>query len=123
MPQWMKQRREEYARAAQLRLCKKCRAPVLAGYDADICALSVQIDPTPITEIGEAIALMEGRTTYDLTTSRGRKEIHHRAEHNISAPRRGPVYPAHICGRPMTEHAAPMPAPVAAEPAGDRPPY
>ncbi|GAA1994241.1 hypothetical protein GCM10009799_20420 [Nocardiopsis rhodophaea] len=104
MQQWLKERREAAARAAQLRICRKCKEPVLVGVDADMCALTVQIDPTPITEVGEAVALMEGRGTYDLLAGKGRREIHHRAEWNIRAARRGPVFAAHRCHRPMTDH-------------------
>lgn len=104
MPKWLEEKKAEYARTAQLRLCKHCGAPILRGLDADIAALKVDIDPTPITETGEALALLQGRGTYELHRSRHGPTICHRAEWNISAPRRRPVYPAHRCGQGLADH-------------------
>lgn len=111
IPQWLRDRQADHARAAQIRLCAKCAAPVLVGFDADICALTVQIDPTPISELGEAQALMQGRGTYDLIAAKGRREIWHRAEWNITTARRGPVFPAHQCHGPALDPAPPTGAP------------
>lgn len=107
MPQWLEERKAEYARAAQLRLCPTCKAPVLRGLDADIAALKVDIDPTPIDEIGEALAVLDGRGTYELLAGRAARHIHHRYEWNIRAPRRRPVYPGHRCGQGLDAHTDP----------------
>lgn len=129
MQQWLKQRQTEYARAAQIRACKKCGATILTGLDADIAALKVEIDPTPITPLGEAVALLQGRSTYQLHTARGARQIHHRNDWNITAPRTRPVYPAHRCGHPLDDHldttwTTPPPQPPApTTPQEDTPPF
>jgi len=105
MPKWLEERKAEYARAAQKRTCKKCGAPVITGLDADIAALKVQIDPVPIDSVGEALAVLVGRGTYELHRARHGHELHRRYEWNIGAPRRRPVYPEHRCGQPLTHHA------------------
>lgn len=48
--------------------CHNCRAPILTGYDADVCAFIVHVDVTPITAIGEALALIEGRHSHEILT-------------------------------------------------------
>lgn len=126
MPKWLEERKAEYARLAQLRLCKKCGAAVLRGLDADVAALKVEIDPVPITETGEALALLQGRGTYELHRSRHGLAICHRADHNIRAPRRRPVYPTHRCGQQLAEHTDDswaQTAPERAQAPTDEPPY
>ena len=46
--------------------CRTCRAPVLTGLDAETCAFDARVDPTPLTALGEALALLAGLRTYDL---------------------------------------------------------
>jgi hypothetical protein len=104
VPQWLQDRQAEYARAAQMRMCKKCGSPILVGLDDDVAALKVEIDPTPITSLGEAVALLAGRGTYELHSGRGQKNISHRAEWNIRGPRRRAVFPAHRCDQPLDAH-------------------
>src|SRR4051794_30826220 len=109
IPEWLRRRRGDVTRAAQLRLCRRCHQPVLAGLDADMCALMAWADPTPIDEIGEAKALLAGRTTYDLINTNGRKELHYRDQWNIPAPRRYLVFPEHRCGESLAAHMAAVP--------------
>jgi hypothetical protein len=125
-PQWLRDRQAEYARAAQMRLCKKCGSPVLVGLDADIAALKVEIDPTPINAVGEAVALLAGRGTYELHAARGARQIHCREEWNVRAPRTRPVFPGHRCGQPLDAHldtTHPRTAAPAAATPDDTPPF
>jgi len=126
MPEWLERRKAEYARAAQLRVCKKCGAPVLAGLDADIAALKVQIDPTPVDAVGEALAVLAGRGTYELHRSRHGHQIHARYPWNITAPRKRPVYPGHRCGQNLdahTDHTWAQAAPQRPQADQNTPPY
>lgn len=52
-------------RRAKIRTCS-CRAKILAGLDADIAALEARCDPQPLSPLGEALAILEGRRTYTL---------------------------------------------------------
>ncbi len=100
--QWLKDRRAEWARAANLRPCPTCRATVLAGLDADTAAIPTRCDPTPLTEMGEAVALLQDRTTYDLIKTKTGKELHRRNPHHITQPRRFPIFATHKCNNPLT---------------------
>lgn len=91
-------------RAATIRQCPKCKAPILTGLDADKCALTARADPTPITPLGETIALLQTRSTYNLTTMHSRKYLDHRDQWTITMPRRWPVLPEHRCHQPLTEY-------------------
>jgi hypothetical protein len=74
VPAWiLTQRAGEAFRSASLTRCRDCKAPILYGLDADMCALSVRADPTPLTPLGEALALIDGRATYSLVTADGRR--------------------------------------------------
>jgi hypothetical protein len=107
-PGWLQRKRAtEASRAATLRLCPRCKAPVIVGLDADRAAINATCDPTPLSELGEAFALIDGRATYDFGNGPGRKELWHRYEWNITAPRRDPVLATHKCHKPMAPFAAP----------------
>lgn len=67
---------EGVTRRARGRTCRKCRAPILAGLDGDSCAQSVEVDPTPLTAIGEAMALLGGRGTWQLVRRGGGRDGH-----------------------------------------------
>lgn len=92
-------------RAARARRCRTCRSYVLAGLDADRCALPVAVDPDPLSRLGEAAALIAGRTTYSLRFRSGRLELDDRSQYEIrgdagrEAPRRD-VLAGHVCGQP-----------------------
>jgi hypothetical protein len=108
VPAWLARRQGEAHRAAALRLCPSCQAPTLVGLDADITAHAARADVLPIDELGETIALLSGRSTYDLVTNGGRKELARREEWNISGLRRYPVLSAHKCGVALDVYAAPV---------------
>lgn len=64
-----------------------CGAPILRGLDDDVCALTVVVDPTPLTATGEAIARIQGRQTFEIRVRNG---LHHLASRNASAIQRKP---------------------------------
>jgi len=108
IPAWLGRRIGDNHRAASLRLCPSCKAPTLVGLDADTTAFTARADVLPIDELGETIALLSGRPTYDLVTNGGRKELARREEWNIGGDRRYPVLAAHKCGVALDAHAAPV---------------
>ena len=48
----------------------RCGEPILAGWDGDMCALSVRLDIYPLTAAGEVAALQQGARTYRLRQGR-----------------------------------------------------
>ena len=84
-------------RTARTRPCTTCGTQVIAGLDAEVGAFPATVEPTPLNETGEILALLAGRTTYSLD-AKGRLWV--RQAHNIPAPWRGIVLPEHKCGQP-----------------------
>jgi hypothetical protein len=105
IPTWLAATVGDIWRSARLRQCPRCGAPVLAGLDAPVAGLPVRADPTPLTALGEAAALLAGRPTFDLTDIGGRKEITHRDVEQISGTRKYVVLAAHRCGQPLHQFA------------------
>jgi hypothetical protein len=54
------------SRKARTFRCRECKRAVLRGLDSDQCAVTVEADPTPLTDEGEAIARLLGARTYEL---------------------------------------------------------
>lgn len=115
-------------RAVTARLCKTCRARVLTGLDDDRCAGAVTVDPTPTDPTGEALALLTGRHTYDLTRRGDRYELDPRLPATIRlhppGSRPSDVLAQHRCHAPSLPEApsahAPKPALVGC---ADDPPF
>ena len=59
-------------RTSKLARCRHCKATIVRGFNDDWCAFQVDADPTPLTALGEVLALMAGHRT--LTARRN----HHR---------------------------------------------
>lgn len=53
-------------RTARARYCERCRAHIFRGLDADWGSLSRDIDPHPLTRLGEVAVLLAGRRTFTL---------------------------------------------------------
>lgn len=85
------------ARAIRARTCPRCHAPILTGLDADRCALAVTVDPQPTDVLGEALALVAGRDTYDLAGL----QLIHRDQWRVAGRRRHPVLADHLCNAPL----------------------
>lgn len=69
---------EGIGRRAQPRFCPTCRARILAGLDDDKAALRADVDPSPVTALGEMLAQLEGRRTYALVHNFGRLVLDYR---------------------------------------------
>lgn len=46
--------------------CATCKAPVVTGLDDLVCAVDARADAVPLSPLGEALALLGGRATYEL---------------------------------------------------------
>lgn len=97
------------SRRASARRCADCGAWTLAGLDDPRCAGAAVVDTTPLNTLGEAVALLAGRTTYTLSRRAGRLELDHRHQWAIGAGTPdGDVVAEHRC------HASDVPALAAA---------
>jgi hypothetical protein len=89
-------------RRARARICQRCHAKVIVGFDADRAATLAIAEPTPLTALGEVLALVAGRQTWALE-DRGRMELNYRDAWRISStPAESRptalVLPEHRCG-------------------------
>lgn len=93
-------------RRAKVRTCKTCGAVTLVGLDADRCAGEAHVDLRPLTALGEALALLAGRSTYRLRVI-GRLSLDHRTRWHITSTPAGrgdfDVLADHVC------HSEPLP--------------
>lgn len=93
-------------RRAQPRRCRTCNAHVIIGLDANVCALAVLADPTPLDQLGEVLAIATARPTYTLEHDGARLVLNYRDPGRIRHRPAGgglryDVVPAHVCGRPL----------------------
>lgn len=72
------------SRHARIRTCARCHTPALVGLDDDICATEAATDPTPLNPLGEALALIDGRRTWNLTTTRNGYQLERRDNTHIT---------------------------------------
>lgn len=102
-------------RAARIRTCWTCKAAILVGLDADTCAIETTTDPTPLTPLGEALALLDNRRTWALHRERSRyvldRRDHHEITHHPATSRsREDVLRAHRCHTPPAADAVTAPS-------------
>src|SRR5262245_8937193 len=94
------------SRRARATFCRSCGAGILLGLDAPMAGVAVAVDPTPISALGEALALLDSRTTYSLHWS-DHYELHRRDQYSIAAKPAGTnaydILAEHKCG------SAPLP--------------
>lgn len=109
IPTWLQTHIGDTWRTATLRTCPRCGAPILTGLDAPRAGYPVKTDPTPLTVLGETVALLSRRATFDLVTIGGRKELNWRDQIMIAGPRRYPVLAEHACGQSLTQFAEQIP--------------
>jgi hypothetical protein len=91
---------DRVGRRARPSRCRHCGWPILVGLDADRCAWVAEVDPLPLAPLGEALALLSGRTTYALFVGAGVCELQVRDRWQIEgspAGTRNDVYAAHTC--------------------------
>jgi len=86
--------------APKLINCRDCGRPLLA---VTVGGLDRHVDPAPLTELGELVALLAGRTTYDLSGPMADHLIR-RNVHRIAAERSRPVIATHACVPPEQGH-------------------
>ena len=106
----MKTRRiytEPISRSAMAFQCPDCHAYCMRGLDDDIAAGTAIVDSRPLNAEGELVALLEGRTTYDLAWRGHRYEIDMRYVENVKGYPPGSrinvdVVCEHRCGKPIT---------------------
>jgi hypothetical protein len=100
-------------RSARIRTCRRCHQTVIKGLTEEPCSILATCDPTPLSNLGEALALTTGRHTYDLAYRAGRLELDDRdCDHIEGSPpetpnswrRRADVLAEHRC------HADPLPS-------------
>lgn len=89
--------------------CLDCRAQVIRGLDSDPAGLPVTCDPQPLDQLGEALALVAGRSTYGLTRTADRWQLDQRSRWRIAGGRRALVLAAHRCGAPPLPAEPPEP--------------
>ncbi len=86
MPRWLTEHlaatgvlnADGISRTAHVRRCQGCPTWTVVGLDADRAAGPVTADVTPLSRVGEALALLAGRPTYTLRRTAGRLELDHR---------------------------------------------
>lgn len=131
MPAWLLKQLEDQGRivngitrAARIRTCPTCRHTTITGLDADLAALPAIVDPSPLTSLSEAFAIMAGRITYALVVGRGgRLELDHRTSFHIAGKRQVDVLATHVCNTsPLPSQPSVYQRTVAA-PAGSEPPF
>jgi hypothetical protein len=90
------------SRRARIRTCRTCSTHTLVGLDNDRCAFEATVDPTPLSPLGEALAIVEGRRTLALHHEAGRyvldpRAADHIADHPAGSRRREDVLREHRC--------------------------
>ena len=108
-------------RRAQTRPCPRCKNQVLTGLDDDACAMDAAVDLPPLTSYTEALALIAGLQTYEVTWNGPRGyHIDKRPIWHIShipagekgyADGRRTIHAEHQCNNPTPKtNGAPPPA-------------
>lgn len=115
------------SRRAKSRRCPNCTMWVLAGLDAPKCAGAAIVDTRPLNQLGETLALLDGRTTYTLRRIHTRIELDHRNQWAIAAHPAGngsaDVVVEHRCHTPDLPGTATAYSYTAAQETPDEPPY
>ena len=94
---------EANARAAKPETCKRCNGDVLRGDDHDKVARVVVVDLDPLNEVGEMLAHLDGRDTFNLypmPRKPGVFELEYRESWHIAGQRGGgPILAEHHCAK------------------------
>lgn len=98
----------DQTRHIHARWCRSCKAPVLRGLHDLRCAFDIEVDPGPLSALGEALALLAGRRTFSCEVYSGLRFTGCRDASRITSrpagTRRLDVYASHLCG------ATPLPS-------------
>lgn len=90
----------EASRKARATVCPTCSAHVIVGLDADMCAFTARADPTPLSRIGEVLALAAHRATYTYTGKPPRLDSRDKYAITRASAAEVIVLPEHVCGAP-----------------------
>ena len=93
----------DQTRHIQAERCRQCRADVLRGLDDMWAAGPIEVDPTPLSPLGEALALLAGRRTIACEHWHGlrfTRRSHWQITSRPAGTFRGDVYASHLCGAP-----------------------
>lgn len=103
-----------------------CGARIAAGLDSDRGGLRAVADLAALTPLGEALALIDGRTTYALR-GRLRLELDRRDSFHVAGSPAGsrdyPVLPEHRCGSPPPDSTPIELTKTTTTDLGDTPPF
>lgn len=91
------------SRTVRAGVCRRCHAPILTGLDSDVAALPARVDPEPVDQAGELLAVLAGRATYALRRAGLRLELDARSSFHMKTPPgngRFDVLAEHACGTP-----------------------
>lgn len=97
-------------RKARIRRCPTCPAEILVGLDDDTCALEVHADPVPLSELGEAVALLQNRRTLHLRRDGGGWVLDRRDNHDIANRPAGTAQRLDVVGQHHCATGPPPPA-------------
>lgn len=105
VPKWLKDRIgvPTRGRGCKATKCLVCQQSILAGLDEDQMAMPALVDPIPLSPLGEALALMDGRHTYKLARHKQGLALWRRTHFNIRAHPASEetiVVADHKCGGP-----------------------
>lgn len=97
--QWL----ADQTRHIQAERCPDCRADILRGLNDTVAASSIDVDPTPLSALGEALAILAGRSTVACESwggsgARFTRRGHHQITSRPAGTFRGDVYATHLCG-------------------------
>jgi hypothetical protein len=107
-------------RSARIQTCKTCHRTVIRGFTDEPCSILAAADLTPLSNLGEAVALMQGRMTFDLTYRGGRLEIDLReADHIQGSPPETPGW--WRAKSDVAEHRSPIESPLQQQRPAHRP--
>ena len=84
--------------------CTTCKAPILTGLDDVVCALDARTDVVPLSPLGEAIARIGGRTTYELRTGKPPRIVRRTAQMILARPAGATTRRAHAAYDVVAAH-------------------
>lgn len=87
--------------------CVECKATVMRALDGDVAAVAVTLDVGEVDNLGEVVALLQGRRTYNLIPFASQAAysrcIVERKAYHIQRPRSSPVIIEHSCDKPLVQ--------------------
>ena len=73
------------ARGVAATKCRDCRAETLTGIDDDVCAFLARVDSAALSAVGEMLALLGGRETFELRARGAGLALWHRSARDIAS--------------------------------------